>query len=185
MELLLLLSRSVLKNCGWPRISASVTIGIEKDAGELEKSSRVLVSDGSKGKSKSEKRVDDGADVVGVKEGWTTPVEDTASVVDVAELGENQLLSGGRAWFVGSVEMVSECDLMLLLALDLLSCFRPPRLVATYSHARPRFAHREHVGFSFPHFNLEDAQAWQLSRSLGVTGAVELRLDEAAGVGSP
>ena len=73
---------------------------------------------------------------------------------------------------------------MPLLILGLCSCLRPPRLVATYSQARPRFAQREHVGFSFPHFNLDDPQARQLSRSLGVARVVEWRLVGVAGVGS-
>lgn len=44
-----------------------------------------------------------------------------------------------------------------------------------YSQAMPRLTHREHVGFSLWHFSLEDAQAWQLSRSLGAAGAAVLR----------
>ena len=47
-----------------------------------------------------------------------------------------------------------------------------------YLHRRPRFTHREHVGFSFWHLTLDKAQAWQLSRSLGAAEVVELRAVE-------
>lgn len=54
-----------------------------------------------------------------------------------------------------------------------------------YSQVMPRLAQREHVGFSLEHFNFEDAQAWQLSRSLGTAGAVYPRAAEDEGVGNP
>ena len=40
----------------------------------------------------------------------------------------------------------------------------------------PRFAQREHVGFALQHFNLDFAQASQLSRSLGAVGPIGWRL---------
>lgn len=50
---------------------------------------------------------------------------------------------------------------------------------------RPRFAQREHVGLSLEHFNLEAAQTWQLSRSLGAArGLGRLPVDD-GGVGNP
>lgn len=55
------------------------------------------------------------------------------------------------------------------------SCLRPARLVTKYSHVRPRFAQRAHVGFSLLHLILEAAQTWQLSRSLGVEETVVRR----------
>lgn len=66
--------------------------------------------------------------------------------------------------------------------LDLLSCFRPARLVTKYSHVRLRLAQRAHVGFSLLHLTLEAAQEWQLSRSLGAAVAVDR--DAWAGRGS-
>ena len=44
VELLLLLSKSVLKKCAWPRMSVSVASGTEKDGDEVAKSSSSLVS---------------------------------------------------------------------------------------------------------------------------------------------
>ena len=73
----------------------------------------------------------------------------------------------------------------LPLMLDRSSCLRPPRFAVTNSQMRPRFAQREHVGFSLEHFNLEDAQTWQLSRNLGAAGAVGRRPTDDEGVGSP
>lgn len=60
-------------------------------------------------------------------------------------------------------------------------CFLPPRFVAKYSQVIPRLAHRAHVGFSLLHFNLEAAQAWQLSRSFGAAGVVPRPLVEEDG----
>jgi len=74
--------------------------------------------------------------------------------------------------------------LLPLLFLDRSSCLRPQRFEVTYSQMRPRFAQREHVGFSLEHFNLEDAQTWQLSRNLGAAGAVDRRPSDDEGVGS-
>jgi hypothetical protein len=53
---------------------------------------------------------------------------------------------------------------------------RPARLVTQYSHTRPRFAQRPHVGFSLLHLTLESAQARQLHRSLGAAGTVDRRV---------
>jgi hypothetical protein len=46
--------------------------------------------------------------------------------------------------------------------------------VATYSQTIFRFTHLEQAGFSLWHFTLEEAQAWQLSRRLGVVEVLEL-----------
>lgn len=108
-------------------------------------------------------------------------------MIDIADLEANQSLNGSncRVTLLAAVVLVVEAllplrlllvlfVLLVLLSLMLLRWvyFRPPRLVAMYSHVMPRFAQREHVGFSLGHFNLLYAQAWQLSRSLGPAGAV-------------
>lgn len=72
-------------------------------------------------------------------------------------------LDSGNAWIT------------FVVSLGRVSCLRPARLVAKYSHARPRFAQRAHVGFSLLHLTLEAAQEWQLSRSLGAAGIVDRR----------
>lgn len=67
--------------------------------------------------------------------------------------------------------------------------------MARYSHFRPRFAHREELGFSSWHLTLEDAQAWQVSLNLGAAqpgapgeGVIdgedisEVRMDSVGGV---
>lgn len=54
--------------------------------------------------------------------------------------------------------------------------FLPAFLTAKKSQASPRFAQREHFGLSLEHFNLDDAQASQLLRSLGPSGAAEERI---------
>ena len=92
--------------------------------------------------------MDGGPRVVGVEEGWIEPEEGRVSVTDMAEPEENQSLSGAGGCLSLFVEVLFEEDLLPLLTLDLLSCLRPPRLVATYSQTRPRLAHREQVGFS-------------------------------------
>ena len=61
---------------------------------------------------------------------------------------------GGGAVLLGDAPLLS-----VVLLVFLLVCFLPPRLVAKYSHAIPRFAQRAHVGFSLLHFSLEAAQA--------------------------
>lgn len=55
------------------------------------------------------------------------------------------------------------------------SCFLPARLVAKYSHVMPCLVQRAHVGLSLLHLTLEAAHGWQLSRSLGAAGTVDLR----------
>ncbi len=60
-------------------------------------------------------------------------------------------------------------------SLGRVSCLRPARLVAKYSHVMPRFAQRAQVGFSLLHLTLDAAQGWQLSRSLGTAGIVDRR----------
>lgn len=44
---------------------------------------------------------------------------------------------------------------------------RPARFVTMYSHGVSLFAQRPHIGLTLLHLTLEDAQAWQLSRSTG------------------
>lgn len=51
---------------------------------------------------------------------------------------------------------------------------RPARRVTKYSHARPRFSHRSHVGFFLLHLTLEAEHAWQLSRSFGAGRLLEV-----------
>lgn len=45
----------------------------------------------------------------------------------------------------------------------------------SYSHAVPRFSHLEQVGFFLLHLTLDEAQAWQVSRSLDVTESADGR----------
>lgn len=71
----------------------------------------------------------------------------------------------------------------LSLILARLMGFLPPRLVATYSQVMPRLAQRAHVGFSFEHFNFDDAHGSQLSLSLGAAGAAVLGSLEGPGGG--
>lgn len=70
---------------------------------------------------------------------------------------------------------VGKAWVTFVVSIGRVSCLRPARLVTKYSHARPRFAQRAHVGFSLLHLTLEAAQAWQLSRSLGAAGTVDRR----------
>lgn len=63
-----------------------------------------------------------------------------------------------------------------LLTLGRLLGFLPAFLTAKKSQAIPRFTQREHFGLSLEHFNLEDAHASQLLRSLGTSDAEEERI---------
>jgi hypothetical protein len=128
---------------------------MENDIGELKKSSRSVVRsvraedrELSTGERKFGKRLEEVPDVVGLGEGWITPGEGRGSVLEIVELGANQLLSGGKSWVTFIAAVVPGEVLLLSLMLDRLSCLRPPRFVATYSQVMPRFAQREHVGFS-------------------------------------
>ena len=107
--------------------------------------------------------------------GWMTPGDGSELAMDESKLKQSS--SNGLTWVEGEEELPPS------LMLERLLCFRPARFVATYSQAMPRFAQREQVGFSLWHFNLEAAQARQLSRSLGTEGAAvrrpEVEEDEA------
>ena len=111
---------------------------------------RAEVRDWSTGDRRLGKRSEEAPDVDALEEGLTAPGEGTGPVLEMVELGVNQLFSGGKGWvslIVFVTVLVGEV-LLLLLLLDRSSCLRPPRFVATYSQMRPRFAQREHVGFS-------------------------------------
>jgi hypothetical protein len=182
--LALVLVSTALEKSAWPRISE-----FEKDGVDAKKSSRSAVmleraddSDGSTGERPVGKKPDASAGLDGPGEGSTTAGVGRYSALEVAVVLEaNQLLNEGIGatlivpWVaVGALLLLGTLLLAVLLNLLLLSGFRPTRLVTKYSQTRPRFAHREHVGFSLWHFTLEEAQAWQLSRSLGVAAGFEL-----------
>jgi hypothetical protein len=65
-----------------------------------------------------------------------------------------------------------------VLILPRLSRLRPGRLEWKYSQLRLRSAQREHVGFCLWHLTLDNAQAWQLSRSFDVVEPLLLGLDD-------
>ena len=69
------------------------------------------------------------------------------------------------------------------LLLDEVAGFLPARLAAKYSHVKPRFSQRWHVGFLPEHFTLDDAQKSQLLRSWDPSGAVRLPFLGVEGVG--
>ena len=75
---------------------------------------------------------------------------------------------------VGEADPGNTC-VAFVVSFGRLSCFRPARFVAKYSHVTPRFPQRAQVGFSLLHLTLEAAQAWQLSRSLGTGGTIDRR----------
>jgi hypothetical protein len=87
---------------------------------------------------------------------------------------------------LSSAELELELELevaKLAVLIDWVLGVRPARLLARYSQTRPLFAHRAQVGFSLLHFNLDAAQLWQLSRSLGAAGAVDTRIVGESGLG--
>lgn len=134
--------------------------GIEKDIGEVGKSLKSVVSVDSQAGSVGERGLgtfSGSPDRGYLGEGWVRLGDVNVSISDVDWLGP------GNAW------------LREVVLLSRLSCLRPARLVATYSHAALRFSQREQVGFPLLHLTLEAAQAWQLSRSLGPGRIVDRR----------
>lgn len=97
---------------------------------------------------------------------WIGAGDPCATVPGTLVAAVNQVVLGGMNWVTfkgcGGGGAVLPGDVRLLpvvLLVFLCVCFLPPRFVAKYSQAIPRFAQRAHVGFSLLHFSLEAAQA--------------------------
>lgn len=182
--LLLLLSKPLERKYAWSMTLASDMSGMAKDTGEAKKSSRSVVrsvtaedADPSAGERRFGKGSEERPGVANLGGGLITPGEVRGPVPELVDLVPKPPPGRGFGW-VTLMEVAPEGEkgsLVLSLILNRLLCFRPARFVAMYSQGMPRFVQREHVGFSLWHFNLEDAQAWQLSRNLGAAGAVARR----------
>lgn len=183
LELVLLLfSKPGERRYDWSRALASKMSGMENDRGEAKKSSRSVVrsvmaedGDASAGGRRLGKGVWERPDVLNLGGGLIMPGEGRGPVPEIVDLLPKQPSSSGFEW-VTLIPKAPEGEaaslVLLLIPLIRLLCFRPARFVAMYSQAMPRLTQREHVGFSLWHFNLEEAQAWQLSRNLGTVGGV-------------